>query len=522
VLTSTFDARHERTSRQYTGQSATLSFDYAYDKIGEVTGLTRYSDLAGTTTVGWTSYSYDPRGNVTAVHHYDSHGSSIQSLGYTWDTSDRLQQKVINGVATNYSYDSTNQLTNDGTTTYSYDANGNRTMSGYSTTANEITTDGTWNYTYDNEGNRTKMVSIATGATWKFSYDNHNQLTAANYYSSDGGTLLAWVTYTTDALGHLIERDASSGQQTIRYAYDGDNAWADMDGSNNLATRRLFGLGADNPVVKISAAGVVVWYLLDYQNSVIGMVNSSGTSLGGVTYDGFGKVLTNTLGGNADAYMFQGARRDSATGLDYHDARWYDPTTGSWMSRDPGGFAMGDANLYRYIGNEPTDDVDPSGMLPPLFPNRPGVIFPKPNSNPVTPFYPPGTQRGSQSMPSPIPPPGGTPFTPPPGQTPSGAPIAPTYPAPPVPKTVQPNPTNPFPQTVVPGSGKQWGWFPPYSPTPGVTIVGGVTGNVPGTVSPQGNGRQPKPAGPLVNGGYIGIVVNGSALQRVLKRILGR
>jgi RHS repeat-associated protein len=159
----------------------------------------------------------------------------------------------------------------------------------------------------------------------------------------------------------LIERDASSGQTTIRYAYDGDNAWADMDGSNNLATRRLFGPGADNPVVKISSAGVVVWYLLDYQNSVIGMVNSSGASLGSVTYDGFGKALTNTLGTNADAYMFQGARRDTDTGLDYHDARWYDPNTGTWISRDPGGFAMGDANLYRAMGNALTDGVDSSG-----------------------------------------------------------------------------------------------------------------------------------------------------------------
>ncbi|HLW68630.1 MAG TPA: RHS repeat-associated core domain-containing protein, partial [Gemmataceae bacterium] len=88
---------------------------------------------------------------------------------------------------------------------------------------------------------------------------------------------------------------------------------------------------------------------------------STGTSLGSVTYDGFGKVLTNTLGTNADAYMFEGAKRDSTTGLDYHDARWYNPATGSWISRDPGGFAMGDANLYRAMGNALTDGVDPSG-----------------------------------------------------------------------------------------------------------------------------------------------------------------
>jgi hypothetical protein len=55
LLTSTFDAKHELTSRQFTGQSATLRFDDAYNALGETTGLTRFSDLAGTTKVGWTS-----------------------------------------------------------------------------------------------------------------------------------------------------------------------------------------------------------------------------------------------------------------------------------------------------------------------------------------------------------------------------------------------------------------------------------------------------------------------------------
>jgi RHS repeat-associated protein len=364
ITTMAYDAGNNLTTVQFTGQGATLSYDYAYTADNQIKSITRNSDLAGSSKIGSTSFTYNAVGLMTNEQHLDGSLANISNTTLSYDAWNRLTQKTVNGTATTYSYDATSQLTQGGSATYSYDANGNRTMTGYSTTANEITTDGTWNYTYDNEGNRTKMVSIATGATWKFSYDNHNQLTAANYYSSDGGTLLAWVTYTTDALGHLIERDASSGQQTIRYAYDGDNAWADMDGSNNLATRRLFGPGADNPVAKISAAGVVVWYLLDYQNSVIGMVNSSGTSLGSVTYDGFGKTLTNTLGSYADAYMFQGARRDADTGMDYHDARWYDPNTGSWISRDPGGFAMGDANLYRFVGNGPTRATDPSGMAP--------------------------------------------------------------------------------------------------------------------------------------------------------------
>jgi uncharacterized protein RhaS with RHS repeats len=43
--------------------------------------------------------------------------------------------------------------------------------------------------------------------------------------------------------------------------------------------------------------------------------------------------------------------------------RWYDPSIGRWLSEDPIGFAGGDANLYRYVGNAPNNAVDPAGLL---------------------------------------------------------------------------------------------------------------------------------------------------------------
>jgi RHS repeat-associated protein len=63
-----------------------------------------------------------------------------------------------------------------------------------------------------------------------------------------------------------------------------------------------------------------------------------------------------------DEYVFQGTRRDTVTGLDYDSERWCDSNSGTWISRDPGGFAMGDANLYRAMGNALTNAVDPSGL----------------------------------------------------------------------------------------------------------------------------------------------------------------
>jgi RHS repeat-associated protein len=58
----------------------------------------------------------------------------------------------------------------------------------------------------------------------------------------------------------------------------------------------------------------------------------------------------------------------------YRRARGYNPTTGYFTTRDPLGFAGGDANLYRYCANNPVTYVDPSGLQVAV----PGPDKPKP------------------------------------------------------------------------------------------------------------------------------------------------
>lgn len=41
----------------------------------------------------------------------------------------------------------------------------------------------------------------------------------------------------------------------------------------------------------------------------------------------------------------------------------YDPSVGRWLSEDPIGFEGGDANLERYVGNNPTNATDPTGLF---------------------------------------------------------------------------------------------------------------------------------------------------------------
>ena len=54
--------------------------------------------------------------------------------------------------------------------------------------------------------------------------------------------------------------------------------------------------------------------------------------------------------------------RDRVTGLVKFGGRWNDPTTGRWTTKDPTVTAAGDVNLYRFVGNDPTNATDPSGL----------------------------------------------------------------------------------------------------------------------------------------------------------------
>jgi len=60
-------------------------------------------------------------------------------------------------------------------------------------------------------------------------------------------------------------------------------------------------------------------------------------------------------------FAYTGQMWDATAGLDYYHARWYDASTGQFISQDPTTFAAGDPNLYRYVGNSPTNAMDPTG-----------------------------------------------------------------------------------------------------------------------------------------------------------------
>ena len=93
-----------------------------------------------------------------------------------------------------------------------------------------------------------------------------------------------------------------------------------------------------------------------------GLLDSAGNYVAWYEYDAFGKVMTE--GGSlkdANPIRFSTQYTDDETGLVYYGFRFYDPSKGRFLTRDPIGEAGG-LNLYRFVGNDPVGRVDVWGL----------------------------------------------------------------------------------------------------------------------------------------------------------------
>ena len=112
------------------------------------------------------------------------------------------------------------------------------------------------------------------------------------------------------------------------------------------------------------------------------LTDNSGNVQDTIAYDAFGNVTTESNPSFGDRFKYTGRELDSETGFQYNRARYYDAAIGRWTSQDPLGFAAGDANLYRYVGNSPTNATDPSGLIKAIEPQGSGGSEPGGQPNP--------------------------------------------------------------------------------------------------------------------------------------------
>ena len=325
---------------------------------------------------------------------WSSYGANPETIdGYTY-TYNRAGNRTSRGNATDaalsqlYGYDDLDQLTsttrNDGHTQgWNLDSLGNWadftddsvTESKTFNAANEaLTSSGQAAPQYDAAGNVITTAKPGDESTAvNCTYDAWNRLVAAD----DGTTT---VTYAYDGQDRRIERTAAGTSE--HFYYDGQQVveTRTSDGQNAAATDKQYVWSLryiDTPILRDSyASGALVaaarlYYLSDANHNVTAVVSASGAVQERYDYDAYGKATVydadwaNPSGVSAlgNTRLFAGQDFDTATGLAYDRARWYNAATGSFLARDPLGFRAGDANLYRYVGANPANYVDPSGKF---------------------------------------------------------------------------------------------------------------------------------------------------------------
>jgi RHS repeat-associated protein len=113
----------------------------------------------------------------------------------------------------------------------------------------------------------------------------------------------------------------------------------------------------------IEGAWVPSFYEYDGAGSVRQLTSSTGAVTDTYEYDAFGNSFTVT-GSTPNNYLYRGEQYDSDLGLYYLRARYYNPATGRFMSRDPeDGKAKIPATLHKYLyaSGDPINGIDPSG-----------------------------------------------------------------------------------------------------------------------------------------------------------------
>ncbi len=188
------------------------------------------------------------------------------------------------------------------------------------------------------------------------------------------------IRYAYDAFDKLVRRSedadgVGSAPATDRF-FSWENGQIALQFDSPTAThpshRYLYGpavdqILADEQVSSPTQAGTVLWPLTDHLGSVRDIAQRD--TLNNVTnlvnhrnYDAFGNLISETHPEVKELVGYAGGIYEVTTGYYYFRARWLDPKTGKWLSEDPIVFGGGDANLARYVGNDATNYVDPSGL----------------------------------------------------------------------------------------------------------------------------------------------------------------
>ena len=382
TVTTTFDDAGRISSVTSPGRTTAYVDSFSYWAHGPVKQLKLGNGL-------WEHTTFDPkRLQPTQIGLGTlSTNSTVLQLDYFYGTTDNngnVQSQTITlpglSLTQTYQYDHLNRLTraqetggaNPWTQAYSYTDQqgnngqyGNRRIDAANTTPNVLpqynpTIDPATNrftagqgYGYDFAGNLTSQPGLA------FGYDAENRQVSANSDGSFGQSA-----YFYDGEGRRVKKVSGSGTTSTIFVYNilgqlvAEYSNASQEGGGGTSYLTADTLGSP----RVITCG----------ENVAGCAN--GAVRARHDYLPFGEEVGAGVGGRTTAQgysindgvrqKFTSKERDTETGLDYFEARYYSSVQGRFTSPDPAGpdpLNPQTLNKYRYSLNNPLRYVDPDG-----------------------------------------------------------------------------------------------------------------------------------------------------------------